>query len=290
MTNKKHLLIYIFIIVCSFFSFSKTISAEPINDECVDKNKCLVLCNYNVKINEGGSNSTGYQSTIKVKSITIYYMFDGTYKLRYSPYNSVDKAREKGPMEYSKLFSKKETNVFWDGLPDQKNFVCPKNGYVDRDGMSLGEEICFDNDGKNCEEKHSNMGTKFGKKGSDFLSQEKDYDFQTHIRTYGEKWSFGDIKEEIKNGTINPKTDLKNKLSNDFKESFLHGNSAPLFIQNSKAYKDLENNAISNFNKIKNEAIKEIDESVINNEITVEEAEKQKENFNVTDEEITTQV
>ncbi|MEG1566008.1 MAG: hypothetical protein RR342_04685, partial [Bacilli bacterium] len=275
---KKNIIIYAFIIVCSFFSFSKGISAMPIEDECINNKTCLVLCNYENKI--------GYEhEAVKdLKNITIYYMFDGTFMLRFSPYNSVDKPYKKGPMTLDKLISNKDRNVYWDNKSTADTFICPTNGFVDRDGMGLGEEICFDSDGTTCENKYNNAGTKFGKAGMDFSSQKKDYDFNEQIEIYGKNWVFGDVKEDIKSGKIDLTTFITEKVIKDFKTNFLYGKDTPVFMQNSPAFKALQDNAVENFNNVKKESIKEIEENLANNVITEEEATKQKENFEIEEE------
>ena len=265
---------YLFLVIMLFGIGVTKVNATPIDDECVENETCELLCNYVTRYTFGGSNNTGYQSQTRSRNLTIYYNYEnGNIFLKWQSTNSDADVYTKGPNTFNKIFSTSGTNVFWgiDERPTIENFVCPENGYLDTDGINGNNELCFDNDGTSCKDKHSGWATSFGKNGG-FISVEKDYDFEDQIAAYKD-WVFGDIKEDISNGTFNPEEDIAEKIVNDFETNFLSGNQAPTFMINSDEFQDIFASIEGEYEKAKEEVRDEVEAAVAAGEMTAEEAE-----------------
>lgn len=265
---KKYMLLVFFL----FFLSLSSVSASPIDDDCIENETCLVLCNYVTTYTASGSYSTGYQSQQRNRNLTIYYNFDTqNITIKWQATNTDANVYTKGPNSFDKIFSNSGTNVYWgiDEEPNMENFVCPENGYLDTSDLNGNNELCFDNDGTTCKDDYSNLGTAFAHHGG-FVSQKKDYDFEDQITSY-KNWIFGDIKEEISNGTFDVEKDLQDKILKDFKTNFLYDNESPAFIVNSPAYLDLMNSVEEAYNKAKEEALQEAEEEVNSGDMTEEE-------------------
>ena len=265
---------YIFLILILFGISVTKVNAAPIEDECVENGTCELLCNYVTKYKLGGSNNTGYQSQIRSRNLSVYYIYEeGNILLKWQSSNTNADVYTKGPNTFNKIFSTSGTNVFWGGdeRPTIENFVCPQNGYLDTDRFYGNNELCFDNDGTSCTNKHSGTATSFGKNGG-FISVEKDYDFEDQITAY-KKWVFGDIKEAISNGTFNPEEDTAEKIVNDFETNFLSGNQAPAFMVNSEAFQDIFESIEEEYEKAKEDVKTEVETAVGSGEMTKEEGD-----------------
>lgn len=263
---------FIFLIIIFFCATSN--ASAIIDNECIDNKQCLVLCNYKTTLNGAQKYS---------RNLTIYYNFnDKNISVRWQDTDTdsnIMVSTKTGAVDY--VFSNAGANIYW-GIsesPTLSNFSCPANGYLDTSDLNSGNELCFDNDGTTCKDKYSNLGTAFAHHGG-FVSEEKDYDIEDHVGYYSD-WIFGDIKDDISNGTFDLNTDLPAKIQKDFKTNFLYNNEIPEFIANMQAYKDLEKNVKTEFEKAKAEALKESEEAVTNGEKTQEEHEQAVENWNV---------
>lgn len=263
---------YFIITICLFFTILPSALAKPIDDECLDNETCIVLCNYVTSITASGSYSSGYQPRYWNRNLTIYYNFDTQdITIKWQATNKDARVSTKGPDSFNRIFSNSGTNIYWgiDEEPNIENFVCPENGYLDTSDLNSGNELCFDNDGTTCKEDYSNLGTAFAHHGG-FTSQEKDYDFEDDIANY-QNWIFGDIKEEISNGTFDVEQDLKDKILKDFRTNYLHDNEAPAFMVNSPAYIELMNNIDTAYNEAKKEELEKAEEELEEGNITDEE-------------------
>ena len=265
---KKSILLICFL----FFISLSSVKASPIDDDCIENETCLVLCNYVTSITASGSYSSGYQPRYWNRNLTIYYNFDTQdITIKWQATNKDARVSTKGPDSFNKIFSNSGTNVYWgiDEEPNIENFVCPENGYLDTSDLNGGNELCFDNDGTTCKEDYSNLGTAFAHHGG-FTSQEKDYDFEEQIENYT-NWIFGDIIEDISNGKFNVETELTDKILKDFKTNFLYDNEAPAFLTNSPAYQNVMNSVEDAYNKAKEEALEDAEEEVNSGNMTEEE-------------------
>ena len=271
---------YLLLIISIFCIGIMNVDAEPIDDKCIENKTCLVLCNYETLITASGSYESGYQPRPWNRNLTIYYNFDTKdITIRWQSTNKNAKVYTKGPDSFDKIFSNSGTNVFWgiDEEPTIENFVCPKNGYLNTSDLNGGNELCFDNDGTTCKEDYSGLGTAFAHHGN-FTSQEKDYDFEEHIESDND-WIFGDIIEEISNGSFNVETELTDKILKDFRTNFLYNNEAPAFLTNSPAYTNITNKIVEKYNKAKEQAIEEAEKDYEEGNKTKEELDEIKDNW-----------
>ena len=278
---------YLFLAIMLFGIGVTKVYAAPIEDECVENGTCEVLCNYQTTVRGENSNTRWY------RNITIYYVFnEGLYVKYQSPTGQTPKEYSKGPypsFSYT-LSNSGGFNVYWglDYTPEVSNFSCPANGYIDTDGFNGGNEICFDDDGVTCKEEYSNFATSFGF-AHNFISQEKDYDFEDQIANYKD-WIFGDIKDDISNGIFKDEEEIYDKIVKDFQENFLSGNTLPAFMANSEAFQDIYNSIIEEFENAKQEALEEAEQDVADGNKTQEEYEEIANNWeNLNPEELETE-
>lgn len=241
---KKYIILAILL-----FSFNLTnVHATPIEDECIENGTCEVLCNYETIVSNGKNNGQWR------RNLTIYYAFDEGLYIKYqSPTGQEVREYSKGPypsFSYT-LSNAGGFNVYWgiDYTPEISNFSCPTNGYIDTNGFNGGNEICFDNDGVTCKEEYSNFATSFGF-DHNFISQKKDYDFEEQIANY-KNWIFGDIKEDISNGTFKNEEEIYDKIVKDFQ--------------------DIYNSIIEEFEETKQEALDDAKQDVADGNKTQEE-------------------
>ena len=259
---------YIILAILLFSSNLTNVHATPIEDECIENGTCEVLCNYETIVSNGKNNGQWR------RNLTIYYAFDEGLYIKYqSPTGQEVREYSKGPypsFSYT-LSNAGGFNVYWgiDYTPEISNFSCPTNGYIDTNGFNGGNEICFDNDGVTCKEEYSNFATSFGF-DHNFISQKKDYDFEEQIANY-KNWIFGDIKEDISNGTFKNEEEIYDKIVKDFQENFLSGNTLPAFMANSKAFQDIYNSIIEEFEETKQEALDDAKQDVADGNKTQEE-------------------
>lgn len=273
---------YLVFILIAFIIGGAKVNASPIDDECINSETCVVLCNYKTTVRGGSSNEKWY------RNITLYYFFDKGLYIKYeSPTGKDAFVSDKGPYpSFSYALSKEGgVNAYW-GLnytPSVSEFSCPTNGYLDTDGFNGGNELCFDDDGKTCKETYSNFATSFGF-GHNYISQEKDYDFEEQILHYKD-WIFGDIKEQISNGKFNVEEEIYEKVKKDFQANFLYGNTVPAFIANSEAYQSIYDSVSEEFEKAKKEETEKAEQDLEDGKITQEEHDNIVYNWNNIDSE-----
>lgn len=257
----KKALNIITIIAILFFANIKTSAAQPIKDACDDISKCYVLCNYQsiLKGNSGGVSGTN--TSKRYRNITLVYNYDtkeiGMYwETLHTNYSVLKKI---GAIDY--IFSKSGTNVYWAGNRNLSlsQFSCPANGYFDTDDWNGGNEFCFDDDGETCRSDYSNMGTAFAK-GQDFISTEKDYDFNNDINNYATNF-ISRFKEDITSGKYKLAEDLEETIKTDFQTNYLGGNKIPEFIVNSESYKNIVNTIMTEFKKAAKDEVEKADDS-----------------------------
>ncbi len=278
---------YIFLIISLFCIELMNVEASPINDSCINDNTCMVLCNYVNTYTVGGSHSTGYQKQERTRNITIYYNFaTENITVKWQSTNTDADVYSKGPNSFSNIFSTSGTNIY-NGFDDDisiNNFSCPANGYLDMSSLNGNNELCFDNDGTTCTNEYSGIGTSFGK-GSDFVSQEKDYDYEEDIEAYIDGM-FEHIKDDVSSGKYSGLTEeemmdaMYEKMITDFKTNYLFGNSIPDFIANSEAYQSIYDNVEEEFNKTKQEALQDAEQDLSSGNITQEEYDNILNNWN----------
>ncbi len=269
-----------FFLYITFFSFLFLFNATKVDaflhDECIDKEECMVLCNY--------VNNIAYYGK---RELTMYYYFDNTFQLNWEAMDQADYSNggnhifSKGPDNFSKIFSNSGTNVYYpvSNYNTESTFRCPTNGFLDS-GFLPDNELCFDNDGKSCAENHNNVGTKFSNS-----NQSKNYDFETQIEAYS-KTLFNAIKDDVSSGNFDLEKDLNNRIVQDLKNIFFD-NDIPTFIKNNPSYKNLKNNILKEFKTIKEEETKKIDEAYAAGKITEEEKNEQTDNWNTDNQTIT---
>ena len=245
--RKYKILNFIFL---AFIVFLLCITTEVkaynnIDDDCLDKGTCILLCNYN--------NKNGSRNKTFTRNISLYYYLDskewklyweGSYVPNSTKYPNKFVIEEKGPSTLGHIFSNNGKNVYYSSEPKAKEFSCFEHAYLDYSNLLSFNELCFDNDGKTCKNDYNNIGTAF--KANDYLSDEKDYDFEDDLNSYVSRWSFGDIScNDIYQGNadVDDSSFITNKLSNDLKTNYLHGHDVPDFIINSKPFKNAKENA-----------------------------------------------
>lgn len=266
------------LVVCSFFICILIPKAyETSGEKCVDDGTCLLVCNYTNNVSQGGSNATGYQPITVYKRVSIYYDFK-TAKFMIGSWDGRNGTGHlpslKGPKEIEKLFSNSGSNVYVQNEPTYKNFICPKNGYYDLNAWIGGNELCFDDDGKWCATERKNAGTTFGTASKSFKSGKRDMTYDEELKKYFDNWSMGDITlDDFINGKYKDSNDITNKIINDIKNNYLHGNDMPEFISNSQVYKNGVSSIIKNFENMKNEWNSELEDKINSGDITEEEAQ-----------------
>lgn len=273
MKNNRLILTIIFMAITFCFLMPTEVSAyNMVTDECLDKNECMLVCNYN-NTYKGNNNST------RQRNISIYYIYKNKqWKLKWEGTNEDRIVQSKGPASFSNIFSNSGKNVYSEKNLSFDSFVCPKYGYLDMSQLVSDNELCFDDNGKYCENEKSNMGTAFGKKAVGFISKKKDYDVLEQVKSYFNKWILGDMPcsefGEIDKNNVG--TIMKEKVEKDFQTNFLQGQAIPKFILNSQQY-------TSNIEKGVEKKIKscsaEIDEMQKKGEIDETTAERWKNNI-----------
>lgn len=267
MKNKRLILTIIFMAITFCFLMPTEVdAADIVEDNCINKKTCMVVCNYD-NVRKGKLHSR----------ITIYYFFDGRWMTKWQDLDGP--VSKRGPLSIAKAFKDDRysllagLNIYTEKEISEENFVCPKNGYFDLNSWSSGNEVCFDENGKYCEGK-SNIGTSFGKKAESFVSQKKDYDYATEMKKYFEKWIVADWScEELANNASDINRKISDKMYDDFKTNFLYGNKIPTFIENNKNFKSGVSKAV----KVKKqECQKEITDKVSKGEMDAETGEKLK--------------
>ena len=281
---KKYYSIFFLIIVCIFFLPTSVFAYTYIKDECIDNEKCMLVCNYAVtylgpkKGDYGGIHGNVENTGI----ISIFYMYNNTWKFVWGKSSNVKEATSREG-SYSSVVSK---NIYFQQKLDPENFTCPDYGYLDFSTLWDMNELCFDNDGTTCAEEYSNWGTSFGKDSSLFVSSKKDYDVFNDIYEYLTTWHYGDMScDELRAKKDAIKTETIHKLKNDFQVNFLHGNIVPTFIQNNEIYNKKETTILTSLEEKIQNCKEEIDSKKEQNEITEAEASKQKEEFDNIDRE-----
>lgn len=274
----------------TFLSFSISVFAQPIDDDCVNDGTCLTLCNYKTTIKMTGSYISGSQPREVARNITLYYHYSSQeFSLKWQSKNADASIYKKGPLALSTLFSNKGNNVYWSASKDLslENFTCPQYGYLDTSDLNSDNELCFDDDGKSCTNQYSNIGTAFGKHGG-FQSVEKDYNFEEQIENY-KNWIIQDIAEDITNGKIST-SEIPNKVKKDFQTNFLNGNQIPSFIANSEVFQSLNQATSDEYEKYKEQELKKLDEELKSGKITEEEHQEKTNNWSASGEEVATDV
>lgn len=273
MKNNRLILTIIFMAVtfCFFMPTDVKANYTAVSDACLDKNECMLVCNYN-NTYKGNNNAT------RQRNISIYYVYKNKqWKVKWEATNEDRFIHSKGPVSFSNVFSNSGENVYSEKDLNSDSFVCPKYGYLDMSELNPNNELCFDNNGKYCEAK-SNLGTAFGKKAKKFIGKKKDYDVLDQVSAYSDKWIIGDMPcsefGEINKDNVG--TIIREKMEKDFQTNFMKGKSIPKFILNSNEYR-------SNIEKSVEKKIKtcsaEIDEMQKKGEIDDGTAEKWKNNI-----------
>jgi len=250
---------YILILVFAFsLGISNAKAYNSVKNDCVDRDECMLVCNYVQTMKSSGGNT-------KDRSISIYYYYDGNWQVSWETTSNDGFIYNTGAKSFSKAFK----NVFHQSSLTESNFSCPKYGYIDVDGFNGGNEICLDNDVKFCKDS-SNFATTFGK--GDFISTEKDYDYNWQMERYFSEWITEDIPyEDIKNGVYKSSDDLYEKFENDFKVNFMNGKEVPYIITNSESYKNAVSTIRKKFDESYNEWKNESDELLSSGSINQEE-------------------
>lgn len=269
--NKLILFTFLYIAFCTFLPHGVE-AYTPVGDDCLDKDECMLVCNYNNTYEV--SNKSIWQ-----RNISIYYSYKNKqWKLKWEGINGDRIIHSKGPTSFSNVFSNSGENVYSEKDLSADSFVCPKYAYLDMSELNPSNELCFDDNGKYCEKK-SNIGTAFGKEAKSFKSKKKDYDYAEDIKKYFNNWVMGDIPcSELGNtqsSTIS-KT-IKEKINKDFQQNYMKGKAIPSFILNSSAYKT---NVEKGVEKRKKACVSEIDEQIKKGEIDSATGEKWKNNIN----------
>lgn len=255
---------------CAFFiTFNVKAVNEgynPVEPTCIDKGECLLVCNYKQVTQVKNINNSGKKSS---RNLSVYYYFDGDWEIKWYGLDNTEHVYSKKKNAFDKVFPDKilKTGVNAD------NFVCPKNGYIDINWFSGNNEICFDNDGSTCKNS-SNVGTSFGKdSGSDaFVSTTNDYNFEADIDQYINSSSFTDITlQDIIDGKYTNDENLADNFEADFKTNYLSGHNPASFIRNTSSY---QNFGVLFANKYQE-----------HKELLKEEAEREFQNGNITQEE-----
>lgn len=156
---KKRIFLYYFI-VFSFFLFPLFTSAETSKiHSCLNDDRYMCLCQYNVVLGHNNYNSSPslgiIGKTIHSESIVDLGIVWDKSNQKYIIYSS-NYAYSKGPSIYKDIFSNTGMNVFIDNLPSEESFRCPKYGYFDFYAINthIGEdEFCFANDKDFCKSK-----------------------------------------------------------------------------------------------------------------------------------------
>ena len=257
---------------------SNVFAYENVPNKCIDKGTCILVCNYNNKYEV--SSNYGTTDKIETRNISIYYHFKSKkWEIDWQATNADGRKQSKGPDTFNKIFSNSGTNVYTQKDPSASNFTCFDYGYLDFSSLLNNNELCFDNDGKTCKNKYSNIGTSFGK-GGGFKSKEKDYDFEDDLKAYFNNWNFNDIScEQIYNGSVNLNDPnyVSNKVNTDIKNNYLHGNAIPEFMENSSTFKNLKSKATASANNKVNQCINEVKEAEASGAISAEEANRREE-------------
>lgn len=274
-----------YILVIFFIMFLGIVKVDAIaTDKCINNGTCIVACDYS---NTEARSGSGFAGKYR-RDITLYYMVGSTdfklvWKLEENEY-----PKYKGPNAISYIFSNSSTNVYNETGKDitYENFTCPKNAYID----TLGNiEICFDNDGTSCANNRNDSYTKFGSANSKIVSTTGDNTFERDIKNYMRN-IVEDVKYDITAGKFNAKTELTEKMSRDFEKNYLHGQKMPAFIDNNAVYKSMENEAYKYFEETKAKETERIDKACENGEMTQQECDEAKANWDVSEEDIKKQV
>ncbi len=259
----------LFLLISLFLFPAKVYAYESVPNDCVDNQTCLLVCNYE-------NDFSGI-----MRSMSIFYYFDGRWEVSY--WNQIEDSYEgtKGPNDFGKIFSSSGSpNVYWLTGVDSTNFKCPEHGYFDRNAVT---ELCFADTQEACEAKSGWTLTLFGSRDSDFKSDEKDYDFEEQIANY-HNWIIQDIAEDITKGKIST-DDIPEKVKKDVQTNFLYGNMVPTFIENSEAYKSIEQATKEEYEKYKKQEQQKAEKALKEAEKATSDAEEKYNNGEISEEE-----
>jgi len=266
---KRNRLFFIVYIYIGFYLLRPTgVEAYTmVSDECLDKNECMLVCNYN-NTYKGNNNNT------RQRNISLYYVHKNEkWILKWEGTNENRTLYKKGPDSFNTVFSKSGENVYTSSKLSADEFACPKYVYLDMSALNPDNEICFDNDGKYCEER-SNVGTAFGKKADKFKNTKKDYDVLNDVKKYFQNWVVGDLScEALAEKADNIDATIKEKVAQDFQKNFMKSKATPKFILGSSAYKTSVEQGVNNK---KSACISEIDEKVRTGKMDAKKGEQLK--------------
>lgn len=283
LTMKSKLFNFIFFcfLTLLFFSVKDVHAYTPVEDDCLDKGTCILVCNYN-NVSKGSNNRKF------TRNISLYYYLDSEeWKLYWegssAPNSGGSKfsVHTKGPSTLGHIFSNNGENVYFSSQPDASKFKCFDHAYLDYSNLLNFNEVCFDNNGKTCKSKYNGVGTAF--KANDYISDEQDYDFEDDLTNYVSHWSFGDIScDDIFNNSvdINSTDYVSSKFDNDLKTNYLHGYDVPDFIANNDILINSKEQAKTAVENKKAECLNQIQQSVTSGEITTDEANRRQEIVN----------
>lgn len=237
-------------------------SDDLVSDKCIDEGTCIELCRYN---NTKVTNTINGPQKGSTRTISIIYTFKGDWAVTWQGW-------ETDPFVYKEEAKSLKKLLEISGVNDktglkEDTFTCPNYGYIDTDGFASGNEICFDNDGKSCENAN-NFATNFGNSIS-----EKKYDFAKDLDNYFSNWSFGDIKcSEFADGTYKSADDIVDKIEKDLVKNYLRNNIMPEFVKNTESYKNIVNKVTKSFNEQKEHCLGNPDNLTDEEQIKVEES------------------
>lgn len=222
---RKNFNIVIILITCLFLfpMTSKAVEKKTSGtDKCVDDHTCLQVCEWE---------NSGYHV------YAYYYFADQSWKYAwYYPWNPFLAERSASGLPTKNIFYEN------DSIKNQLSSkgTCPSGAYVDKSGMGIAPELCFDTkkkvkgDKTYCHEA-SNMGTDF----SD--TSKLVYTMDQQIKIYFDNYAIPEVNNTSCDTLADTSgylvdtdkiDDLLAKISTDFGHNFLYDNKMPNFIKN----------------------------------------------------------
>lgn len=235
---------------------------DILGEQCVIKKTCMVVCTY---------------GRAEAPDVMIFYDFvDKEWRVLHE---AGDFGMHAGYIvksgKYNHVFSKSgNPDIYIPKKHTNDKFTCPNYGYRDLSFISGGNEVCFDNNGKWCEEDKSNFGT-------DFSPYNKLYDFNDELKNYFDLWYQNDVKSSLSCDSIKNEENkeiaknLIDRFKSDMESMFVFNGATaeqlPSFVINSPSWNYVVSTISDDVVEVANDCQAQADQAYENGEISAEE-------------------
>lgn len=277
----KKIILLITILLLIIFKIPRIDALEL--HSCVNDRTCMLVCSYSEEEKKTSADGHPFSSWNK---IYIYYMFDtGEWQVSWDKVSVMSNQYDSVMGAAEEIFNSGYIHA-QDNLLDKlvNEGICPNYAHVDREWGS--NEVCFDTDGKYCQNNVGNgfldISTGFYSCSDDLICR-KEYDVNNSILSYLENFqlkvrdvdlanlNYDNIDEnlettmeliceDLRNEKITLE-DLEDQIKNDFSRNFLNGARAD-FMSNWNSCLEVKNSLKSKYDPIISKLDQYCDEKV----------------------------